>query len=136
MRAREKWWVICGSNFGIRDCGADVLYRFQGGSDGVGPAGTLIFDDRGELYGVAAYGGAYDRETVFKLTPGSGGKWAKSVLYTFQGSQHSDGATPFAGLVADEKGNLFGTTYFCAGGIVSGAPKLVQHRGYSDSSVS
>jgi uncharacterized repeat protein (TIGR03803 family) len=88
----------------------DVLYRFQGGGDGVGPAGTLLFDDQGTLYGTTAYGGTYDCGTVFKLTPGSGGKWAKSVLYSFRGSQHSDGATPFAGLIADEKGNLFGTT--------------------------
>jgi hypothetical protein len=31
----------------------------------VGPAGTLIFDDRGELYGATAYGGAYDRHNRF-----------------------------------------------------------------------
>ena len=45
--------------------------------------------------------------TVYELTP-SGNGYTESVLYSFSGP---DGASPYAGLVFDNKGNLFGTTY-------------------------
>jgi uncharacterized repeat protein (TIGR03803 family) len=84
-----------------------VLYRFSGGTDGANPAfGDLIFDNAGSLYGTTLNGGV-DWGTVFQLTP-SGSGWTKSVLYTFSGG--SDGAGPYAGLIFDNAGNLYGTT--------------------------
>src|SRR5437870_819360 len=37
------------------------------------------------------------------------------LLYSFQGGSQSDGQNPYAGLIADQNGNLYGTTVF--GGI-------------------
>jgi len=34
-----------------------VLYSFQGGSDGAVPAGGVVFDKAGNLYGATADGG-------------------------------------------------------------------------------
>ena len=51
-----------------------VLYRFKGGSDGMEPVGSLIFDGAGNLYGTTTLGGAGKSGTVFRLTPQSNGK--------------------------------------------------------------
>jgi uncharacterized repeat protein (TIGR03803 family) len=62
-------------------------------------------------------GGGSDLGTVFKLTPPAPGKtqWTEAVLYSFKSS---DGGIPYAGLIFDAKGALYGTT--CSGGIFSG----------------
>jgi uncharacterized repeat protein (TIGR03803 family) len=90
-----------------------VLYRFTAGSDGAAPESNLIFDAAGSLYGTTAGGGDPSSDgTVFRLTPPSapGGAWTETVLYRFAGP--SDGKVPLAGLVFDQKGNLYGTTVF------------------------
>ena len=46
-----------------------VLYNFKGGSDGANPYGSVILDTNGNLYGTAAYGGAYGAGVVFEITP-------------------------------------------------------------------
>ena len=87
-----------------------VLYSFQGGNDGMNPAlGDLIFDQAGNLYGTTTGGGAYGYGTVFELAPSQGG-WTEKVLYSFAGG--SDGSQPFAGLIFDNAGNLYGTTVY------------------------
>jgi uncharacterized repeat protein (TIGR03803 family) len=53
-------------------------------------------------------GGDLNCGVVYKLTPKSGGAWTESVIYNFQGG--SDGGTPYAGLIFDQSGNLYGTT--------------------------
>jgi hypothetical protein len=45
--------------------------------------------------------------TVFKLTPPD---WTETVLYSFTGG--SDGGSPAAGLIADNRGALYGTAGF------------------------
>jgi uncharacterized repeat protein (TIGR03803 family) len=85
-----------------------VLHSFTGGSDGGAPLDTLIFDHVGNLYGTAGLGGNDDAGVVFKLAPNQDGSWTESVLYSFTGG--ADGAVPFAGLVFDQAGNLYGTT--------------------------
>jgi len=93
-----------------------VIYSFTGGTDGSEPWGHLIFDASGNLYGTATIGGndsclpPYGCGVVFKLTPGTGGPWTESVLYTFDGG--TDGTYPYAGLTFDTQGNLYGTTYY------------------------
>jgi len=94
-----------------------LLYSFQGGNDGSGPQGNLVFDQSGRLYGTTTTGGGSANcpanggcGTIFQLAPPavSGGLWAETVLYSFNGAT---GALPFAGLAFDKKGNLYGTTY-------------------------
>jgi len=95
-----------------------VLYSFQGGADGYGPSGSLIFDSKGNLYGTTWYGGGGTGAecyfysggcgTVFELSPSSTG-WTEKVLYAFSGT--SDGAFPNNGLLMDKTGNLYGSTY-------------------------
>jgi uncharacterized repeat protein (TIGR03803 family) len=90
-----------------------VIYCFcPGGSpctDGESPVAGLIFDKEGNLYGTTLYGGASGQGTVFKLTPSG----QEHVLYSFCGqSGCTDGANPWAGLVLDKGGNLYGTTAY------------------------
>ena len=85
-----------------------ILYQFTGGSDGSNPGGNLTFDRAGNLYGTTPYGGAFGQGTVFKLTPSNGG-WTESVLHSFTGG--SDGEQPNGGVILDEAGNLYGTTW-------------------------
>lgn len=90
-----------------------VLYNFAGSpNDGAEPSADLIMDSVGNLYSTTRYGGSATCTsgcgTVFELSPGSSGKWTESVLYLFTGNP--DGAAPFAGLILDGAGNLYGTT--------------------------
>ncbi len=90
-----------------------VLYGFKGGSDGTDPAAGLIADKQGALYGTTRFGGTGNGGTVFKLTPPAKGQtvWTETVLYRFCSLPNcSDGASPFAGLIADKQGALYGTT--------------------------
>ncbi len=91
-----------------------VVYNFSGGSDGANPAGALVADKAGNLYGTTSEGGSSNCSAgcgvVFELTPPSaaGGAWTETVLYRFTGG--TDGAAPQSNLIFDAAGNLYGTT--------------------------
>jgi hypothetical protein len=89
----------------------DVLYTLNGSSDGSAPQGNLVFDANGNIYGATELGGGPNGGTVFELKRPTkkGGKWRFGVLYTFTGKP--DGAQPFAGVVFDQTGSLYGTTW-------------------------
>jgi len=90
-----------------------VLYSFStDGTDGSRPYSGLVFDIAGNLYGTTALGGAHGCGTVFELSP-AGQSWTEKVIYSFQ-DNNKDGCYPYASLVFDGTGNLYGTTY--AGG--------------------
>src|SRR5271166_876296 len=94
---------------GIRSAEAQtfgVLYTFTGGADGGNPVGGLIRDDKGNLYGTTCCGGTHGAGTVFVLD--KAGK--ETVLYSFTGGQ--DGDQPYASLIRDARGNLYGTTFW------------------------
>jgi uncharacterized repeat protein (TIGR03803 family) len=91
-----------------------VLYSFQGGSkDGSVPAGGVVADKAGNLYGATTDGGM-----VYQLVPPvkQGGPWTETVLYVFQGVSKRDGSTPSGGLVIDSAGNLYGVTAYGGAG--------------------
>lgn len=72
--------------------------------DGNGP-NELLFDRSGNLYGATLSGGSFGNSgTVFTLPQDR----TYSILHAFTGSR--DGGSPQAGLIADDNGNLYGTT--------------------------
>lgn len=91
-----------------------VLYRFQGGTDGAQPLAGMTADAKGNLYGTTNLGGTGNCSsgcgTVFELSPPMqrGGQWTETVLYSFRGGD--DGANPQAPLIEDKDGNLYGVT--------------------------
>jgi uncharacterized repeat protein (TIGR03803 family) len=89
-----------------------VLYSFQGGNDGQTPAGGVVFDQQGNLYGATTIG------TVFQLAPPvkKGDPWTQTVQYVFQGKSVNDGMNPSGGLVIESLGNLYGTTAYGGSG--------------------
>jgi uncharacterized repeat protein (TIGR03803 family) len=83
------------------------LYAFTGAADGGSPGAGVTLDSAGNLYGTAGNGGATQYGgVVFQLdTTGH-----LTVLHAFTGG--SDGANPYAGVIRDAEGNLYGTTLF------------------------
>jgi uncharacterized repeat protein (TIGR03803 family) len=85
-----------------------VLFSFPSeGLDGGGSPGGLVVDSQGNLYGTTIDGGPKGNGVLFEFT--SGGTY--KILHEFAGSP-SDGATPWAGLIADQQGDLYGTTVY------------------------
>jgi uncharacterized repeat protein (TIGR03803 family) len=100
----------CGTVYRLAPDGTETVLHAFHGSDGWAPESGVIMDTAGNIYGTAEIGGGgcYQSDegcgTVFKLTP----KGALTVLFKFDGG--SDGGNPGGGLIADAKGNLYGTT--------------------------
>ena len=86
------------------------LHVFAAKSDGANPAGDLIFDAQGSLYGTAAGGSNSGDGVVFRLTAVGHGRWKDTVLREFTRNDKY-GADPVAGLIFDPIGDLYGTTY-------------------------
>jgi len=83
----------------------NTIYNFAGTPDGQGPFAGVIQDSAGNLYGTTLTGGtACGYGSIFKITA----KGAESLLYSYSGL---DGELPYAGLLRDKAGNLYGTTY-------------------------
>jgi hypothetical protein len=99
-----------------------VLYsfsRFSRDFNGSKPVAGLIAGAKGVLYGTTSLGGyplcgGIGCGTVFALSPPAAGetRWTHAVLYRFRGP---DGGFPAAGLIADAKGVLYGTTQYGGG---------------------
>jgi len=94
-----------------------VIHSFDG-RDGANPGASLIFDLTGNLYGTTYMGGSSGMGVVFQLAPKSDGTWKESVIHSFGGM---DGALPYASLVFDQSGNLYGTTTSGGGCNVGGS---------------
>jgi uncharacterized repeat protein (TIGR03803 family) len=84
-------------------------YSFQRGTRGIGPASGLAIDATGNLYGTAAYEGAYGYGLVFELSPHSDGSWTFTDLHDFTGGV--DGRYPLGSITFDSVGNLYSTTF-------------------------
>ncbi len=83
-----------------------VLHSFKGSSDGAAPFAGLVQDTAGNLYGTTHFGGSSSYGTVFKVSATS----KETLLHTFTGPP--DGAYPFAKVIRDTAGNLYGTTFY------------------------
>jgi uncharacterized repeat protein (TIGR03803 family) len=98
----------CGVAYELTKNGLRVLYDFQGGSDGFGPGGAVIFDTAGNLYGTTPDGGVNSAGTVYELSK-RGNQWHERVIHAFTGL--ADGGVGSLGaLHIDAYGDLFGVT--------------------------
>jgi len=95
----------------------EVLHSFGEDKDGAIPVAGVTLDASGNLYGTTSAGGTYGYGTVFQMTPSSSG-WKESVLHEFE--LQSDGGVPYAGLVLDSKGDLYGAATDGGAGGASG----------------
>jgi uncharacterized repeat protein (TIGR03803 family) len=112
--------VGCGTIFKLDPSGNETLLWEFIGIDGAFPAGGLLRDAAGNLYGTTVNGGGngvcrnFGCGSVFKLDPSG-----TLVFVPFTGG--SDGGNPTAGLIMDAAGNLYGTAGF-GGTIGIGGP--------------
>ena len=81
---------------------SNILYNFTGASDGRSPAGRLVFDQSGNLYGMtqSSQGGG---GVVFQLSPSTDG-WTFNVIHNFSGLEEN-----WSTLGVDGAGNIYGT---------------------------
>ena len=86
-----------------------VLYQFSGNPDGCYPSGSVLVDRAGNIFGSNYECGANGDGAVYEVSP-SGAGWSESILYSFRSG--TDGYYPFAGLISDSAGNLYGTTAY------------------------
>ena len=108
----------CGVVFSLTPKGKETaLYTFctqSNCADGSVPVAGLVFDKENNLYGTTETGGNAGCSSVgqgcgvaFKLTL----KGKQTILHRFcEKAGCTDGANPAAGLVFDQRGNLYGTT--------------------------
>src|ERR1035441_4041940 len=88
-----------------------VLYSFTGGADGGNPYAGVIRDSAGNLYGTT-YDGHFPYCGSGGMGPGCGVVYKldsagqETVLWTFGGNP----LFPYAGVILDSAGNLYGTT--------------------------
>ncbi len=139
-----------GTAFELSPSGGDgtwteaILWSFGNGKDGSSPF-RLLFGKSGNLFGTTSSGGTHNTPcqpnpcqfgkpctchpggTAFELSPPAtpSGEWKESVLWDFGAGK--DGNEPLAGLVADEEGNLYGTTK--GGGLYGGLFGIVKGSG-------
>jgi uncharacterized repeat protein (TIGR03803 family) len=103
-----------------------ILHVFKGKAfnDGEFPAGGVIIDASGNIYGTTAYGGSGECVllginggcgTVYEFFPPEtkAGAWTYAILYSFKGG--NDGYLPNGDLVFDSAGNIYGSTAFGGG---------------------
>ena len=107
-------------NNGVYDSTPTILvYWADNGTQGSLPYGRLLIDASGNMFGTTAYGGDLARPslggaagggTVYEIKNNNGVlDSTPTVLVRFNASG-SGGTNPFAGLVEDANGDLFGTT--------------------------
>jgi uncharacterized repeat protein (TIGR03803 family) len=86
-----------------------ILHSFTNGADGGDPFSGLTFDRHGALYGTTREAGL-GYGTAYKLMPPAKAQtpWTLTVLHSFTGG--TDGADPYADMVLDRNGALYGTS--------------------------
>jgi len=82
----------------------NLLHNFSNFPRGANPPAGVIRDSAGNLYGTTLHGGAANAGVVYKLNTAG----HETVLHSFTGG--ADGGEPYAGVIRDSAGNLYGTT--------------------------
>lgn len=100
-----EFYGTYGTVFRMTTSGAvTLLHTFTGGSDGLGPAASLLETQNGFL-GTTIGGGSHGMGTVFRVTSSG----TTTIVHDFAGGS-ADGAQPKAALVPGSDGNFYGTT--------------------------
>jgi uncharacterized repeat protein (TIGR03803 family) len=88
-----------------------VLHRFVY-TDGDAPWSALTFY-KGSYYGTTSEGGSNGEGTVYQLTPNQNGSATFTTIHNFDPFSGSsvDGGLPYAGVIFDSKGNLYGSAF-------------------------
>lgn len=99
----------CGTFFVLTTSGQEQIVSFQGGEDGAFPMAGMVAPNSEYAFGTTSQGGGTGCGgsgcgTVFKISQSG----VESVVHPFKGGK--DGSDPIAALIADKKGNLYGTT--------------------------
>ena len=83
-----------------------TLYNFGASKyDGAQPMAGMVMDAKGNFFGATYFGGMYTYGTIFRLSPDG----VETILHNFA-YDSSDGGLPYASLILDSSGNLYGTT--------------------------
>jgi uncharacterized repeat protein (TIGR03803 family) len=93
-----------------------ILHSFKENvpHDGYGPLGSLAIDARGNLYGATGAQGLSGGGIVFELFAplSAGGAWTENILENVTAFSAAGGSGPFANVVLDPQGNVWGATYY------------------------
>lgn len=107
----------CGTVFKLAPNGKKSILHTFTFTDGDQPLHGVARDSAGNLYGTTYFGGTTDGPcspygcgVAFEIAPDG----TETVLRTFTGGT-TDGSGPFAGVIRDSAGNLYGTTEFGGG---------------------
>src|SRR5579883_1411003 len=84
-----------------------ILHAFAG-PEGAQPYTGALIEHGGNLFGTTEFGGTGDGVVYEVFRSAADALFTTSAIYTFRAG--TDGAAPYAGLVADGAGNLYGTT--------------------------
>jgi len=102
---------LAGTVFELSPAGSgwqeSTLFDFHSKKNGVSPQGGLMLATSGALIGVTEADGSRDGGTVYKLDR-SGSGWKLTTLYGLSGVGGDCG--PWAKVIQDAAGNLYGTT--------------------------
>jgi uncharacterized repeat protein (TIGR03803 family) len=105
-----------------------LLYQFgDPHHDAATPSyGDVVFDSHGNLYGTTTLGGGglcNDQTcgTVYELSPAQG-SWTENIICAFSVCT-TNGYWPYAGVVFDNAGNLYGTTAWGGGSVYKLSPQ-------------
>jgi uncharacterized repeat protein (TIGR03803 family) len=88
----------------------NMVHQFsRADNNGSYPWAGLFFDQAGNMYGAAKFGGPSGGGTVFQLSP-SGGNWTLDLIYGLPQGNTGTPAGPVSTPIMDAAGNIYGTT--------------------------
>ena len=107
MKRRVGIWLVVLAGFGAPPARAGSIVDLASltSDNGYDSFGGIISDSAGNLYGVAALGGAHGDGAVWELPA------ATHAIITLASFDGTNGVAPNSGLLIDADGNLYGTTY-------------------------